>query len=53
MGYFTLQDIISEQPEILIKKKEYTSHWLSELSRFLEKIGALHLLQEFKGNNHA
>jgi len=53
MGYVTLQDIIAEQPENLIKKNGYTHHWLSELSRFLVKNDALHLLQKFKGNNHA
>jgi hypothetical protein len=53
MGYGTLQEIISDNPEALVKRKGFSYHWLSELSRYLIKIDALHLLQEIRGSNHA
>jgi hypothetical protein len=53
MGYGTLNEIVSDNPEVLVKRNGFSYHWLSELSRYLIKIDALHLLQVIRGNNHA
>jgi hypothetical protein len=53
MGFYTLKEIIEDNPETLVKRSGFSYHWLSELSRYLIKIDALHLLQEIRGNNPA
>ena len=53
MGFGTLNEIVSDDPEVLVKRSDFSYQWLSELSRYLISIDALHLLQEIRGNNHA
>jgi hypothetical protein len=45
MGFEKIADIVAVEPEALIRRKEFTYHWLSELTTFLQKEKALDLLQ--------
>jgi hypothetical protein len=51
MGYATIREIISDGPEEMSKRSGFSYHWLSELSRYLIKIDALHLLQRTQGSD--
>jgi hypothetical protein len=46
MGFDKIEDIILVPSKILVHRKGFTFHWLSELISFLQQNGALHLLQE-------
>ena len=51
MGFKTIQEIIDTGPEKLLTTKNFTYHWLADLSELLNKEGLLRLLQPLPGKN--